>query len=63
MIKVTQSIEQLSDKLEELEIRDYDHRSRSNNWLKYHHKPMRRKPFKRNVFYLIDEFYKIGKLF
>ena len=63
MMRVTQTIEQLPNKSENFVIRDYDHRWRSNNWLKYHHKPMRRKPFKRSVPYLLDEFHYIGKLF
>lgn len=29
-------------------IAEKNHKCRNNNWLKIHHKPMRRKPFKRN---------------
>lgn len=32
------------------------YRSKSNNWLKNHHYPMRRKPFQKAVPYILDEF-------
>ena len=38
--------------------RSKNHRFKTNNWLKRHHEPMRRKPFKReNEFHFsLDEF-------
>lgn len=37
-------------------VRSWDHRTRSNNWLKLHGNPMRRKPFKQD-FLLLDEWH------
>ena len=43
-------------KIEKPYLRSYGHQFRSNNWLKQHHKPMRRKPFKKG-FLVLDELY------
>jgi len=40
-------------------LRSYEHKFQSNNWLKFHHMPMRRKPFKRGQHLLLDEFHYI----
>lgn len=36
-------------------IRSIEHKYESNNWLKQHHLPMRRKPYKRE-YIIMDEF-------
>ena len=49
-------LEQVSDDL----MQRKDFKFKSNNWLKMHKKPMRRKPFKRGVeFMLVDEMYRL----
>lgn len=37
--------------------RSINHKYQSNNWLKMHREPMRRKPFKREFPPIIDEFH------
>lgn len=52
---VTQSIEDFKQTGNVVVNRNYDHRYMSNNWLKMHGKPMRRKPFKKMIRPLMDE--------
>ncbi len=35
--------------------RSNEHKYRANNWLKMHRKPMRRKPYKKECYFVIDE--------
>lgn len=51
-------IEQDSEIINRLS-RSYDYKSKSNNWLKFHGRIMRRKPFKRSVM-ILDEFWNIS---
>lgn len=37
-------------------MRSYEHKYKSNNWLRMHGMPMRRKPFKKEKSLFIDEF-------
>lgn len=41
-------------------LRSDEHMYKSNNWLKQHGMPMRRKPFKRKYFLMLDEFHTIS---
>lgn len=38
--------------------RNVNHKYKTNNWLKMHKKPMRRKPFKK-LYLIMDEAYKL----
>lgn len=57
-VTVTQKIEDFLDRYRGsacIISRNYEHRCMSNNWLRMHKMPMRRKPFKRR-FPILDEF-------
>lgn len=58
MITITQSLEDLRKCYPNYPLRSYEHKFKSNNWLKLHGKIMRRKPFKRDVM-ILDEFWLI----
>lgn len=53
VITVAQSLDQL-ELSKPIVIRSWEHRTKSNNFLKKHHAAMRRKPFKRECF-VVDE--------
>ena len=55
MIITIQSLEQLKEHYSNYSQRSYEHKTKSNNWLKLHGKVMRRKPFKQDVI-ILDEF-------
>ena len=57
---VTQSIEDIKKPEFVVVKRTYEHRYLSNNWLKMHGKPMRRKPFNKMLRPLIDEAWMIN---
>lgn len=59
MIITIQSLEQLKKYYPDYSQRSYEHKTKSNNWLKLHGKTMRRKPFKQNVIMMLDEFWMI----
>lgn len=56
--KVTQSLSQIGRYKSgtQYHIRSSEHLYKSNNWLKKHHRSMRRKPFKRE-YLVLDEFH------
>lgn len=58
MITVTQNLEDLRKNYSNYPPRSYEHKTKSNNWLKLHGKTMRRKPFKREMM-ILDEFWMI----
>lgn len=57
---VTQSIEDFKKPDFVVVKRNYEHRFMSNNWLKMHGKPMRRKPFAKMLPPLFDEAWMIN---
>lgn len=57
--KVTQNLENLKSNFN-FPKRSYEHKYKSNNWIKMHGKAMRRKPFKKvNAVVMMDEFWNI----
>ena len=53
--KVTQNLENLKSNFN-FPKRSYEHKYKSNNWIKMHGKAMRRKPFKKvNAVVMMDE--------
>lgn len=48
-------LEELQNTFCKPQKRSSNHKYRSNNWLKMHGEPMRRKPFKMELCYIIDE--------
>ena len=59
LIEALQNLEDLKCCYPNCPPRSYNHKFKSNNWLKLHGEAMRRKPFKRK-YGIIDEFYMLS---